>query len=220
MKKKLIKYSKLYLKIAIIMGLLVSCVGNMVVVDAHPVNPDWDGAAAAAYAKQYAIHYNKDFDSWDSDCTNFASQCVKAGLKPMDSTDEKPQKGGKINETSSKWYYKIGKGNKYVTTTSWVRCSGKHAFANYWDKYKVGAYKKLENVYSHASLGDVIQITLKDGTLKHSIVVTEVNRKTKTLKCSSHTKDYYNDSLDEIAKRAKKDWGEVKFTVFHFYSTY
>ncbi len=48
-----------------------------------PYNRD----AAAAYAKKWALGRNKeykDYENWGGDCTNFISQCLKAGDIPFD----------------------------------------------------------------------------------------------------------------------------------------
>jgi len=39
----------------------------------------YSGKDAAAYAKKHAKKYNTAYPAWDADCTNFVSQCVKAG---------------------------------------------------------------------------------------------------------------------------------------------
>ena len=41
----------------------------------------WNGNSAAAYSDQYAINYNNSYRAYSNDCTNFASQCLKAGGK-------------------------------------------------------------------------------------------------------------------------------------------
>ena len=164
---------------------------------------------AATYAKNYAKDYNPYYHAFSSDCTNFASQCVLEGKCLMDGDSKNsPKKKGNIVNTSSKWYYLSGGDqNNYVCTTSWCRCSGKNAFANYWDKYNIGCYKKLDNVRKNVSIGDVIQI-------KHSIIVTKIDK--KDIYCASHTADYPQKALAKINKNAKKSWGNVKYTIFHF----
>ena len=181
--------------------------------------PTYSGSEVAKYAKKYSKSYNENYHKFSSDCTNFASQCVYAGGKRMDGVSPKmiPRIGGKTVSDSKKWYYLNGKGrSNYICTTSWVRCSGKNAFNNYWNSYRVGTYKDLKNVRSSASVGDVIQIVLSDGTLKHSIIVTKKDKGDSEIYCSSHTSDYYNDSLASISRRANKSWGKVKYAIFHF----
>lgn len=187
-------------------------------VEASTIAPPraWCGKDAAAYAKKYAKNYNQNYHAWSSDCTNFASQCLAAGGKYMTGYT-KPKKGGKVITTSSDWYYHSGGAkNNYSCSTSWIRCSGSHAFANYWYSYKVGTFSKLANVRKNVSVGDVIQITLKNGTLKHSIIVSKKKQDGSEIYCASHTSDYAADSLAAINKRATKSWGKVTYTVFHF----
>ncbi len=198
--------------------MFVALMLNTVSVEAAVIAPPkkWDGAAAGSYAIKYATSPNKNYHEFLADCTNFASQCVSAGNKYMDcDAKQKPKKGGKVVSTSEKWYYVSG-GSKdnYVCTTSWCRCSGKQAFANYWYSYNVGAFAKLSNVRKNSSVGDVIQITKEDGTLQHSIIVSKKDK--SEIYCASHTSNYSADKLAEIDKRATKQWGKVKYTVFHF----
>lgn len=200
-------------------GLFITCGNNVVNAKNNATIsplPQWNGQNAATYAKNYAKDYNPYYHAFSSDCTNFASQCVLEGKCLMDGDSKNsPKKKGNIVNTSSKWYYLSGGDqNNYVCTTSWCRCSGKNAFANYWDKYNIGCYKKLDNVRKNVSIGDVIQITLKDGTLKHSIIVTKIDK--KDIYCASHTADYPQKALTKINKNAKKSWGNVKYTIFHF----
>lgn len=176
---------------------------------------EWNGDDAAAYAKKFATSYNTAFHSWSkSDCTNFASQCLAAGHQMM-TGGSLPKSGGNIETTADEWYYKSGQNkNTYACSTSWIRCSGKKIFATYWKKQKKGKYSSLANVRKNVSVGDVIQITLEDGTLKHSIIV--VKKKDGEVYCASHTKDYKSDALEEINKRARDHWGDCSYTVFHF----
>jgi len=56
----------------------------------------WNGIAAVNYSDAYAKTYNSSYRIYSEDCTNFASQCLKAGGKPY--------RDGPRTDYSS-WYY-------------------------------------------------------------------------------------------------------------------
>lgn len=179
--------------------------------------PSWDGVKAASYAKKYACTPNANYKYYTSggDCTNFASQCVFAGNKLKDSNGgNEPRKNGNIIETSTSWYY-YGDAEKFVASTSWIRCSGRHAFANYWEKYSIGTFSQLYNVRKNAKLGDVIQIVDPSGTIQHSVIVVEI--KNGEIYCASHTSDYANKPLVKIDVSATDRWGKCRYKMFHFH---
>jgi hypothetical protein len=202
-------------KIVYVLVLVVTLATQVIPVNASTIEKkkSWSGSRSAAYAKKYATSPNSKYHTFSSDCTNFASQCLFAGNKYMQGYTE-PKKGGKVVSISSKWYYFGEKSNTYACSTSWVRCSGSKAFVNYWYGSKVGTFSSLANVRKNVSVGDVIQITLKDGTLKHSIIVSE--KSSTEIRCASHTSNYSRDTLAAINKRATKSWGKLTYTVFHF----
>ena len=69
-------------------ALLASCVTTNTVADVAPTRSTtssiaYNAAAAATYARIYAMNYNSNFPSYASqggDCANFASQCIWAGF--------------------------------------------------------------------------------------------------------------------------------------------
>lgn len=93
-----------------------------------------------AYARQYAKSFNPKYKSYDSDCTNFASQCLVAGGLKMVKKDAIPEY--LTLETTSQWYHENIYGTFFVST-SFIRVSDFYA---YW-QYKSGAV-------SHSSKGD------------------------------------------------------------------
>ncbi|MCR5678336.1 MAG: amidase domain-containing protein [Agathobacter sp.] len=180
-----------------------------------PTFESWNGAAAARYGIKYAEEPNPMYDLFGSDCTNFASQCLYAGNKTMDSNGKnEPKKNGNIIQTSSTWYY-FGDAKKYVCTTSWLRCSGKNNFSNYWDAYRVGTFSTLANVRKNSRLGDVIQVVDKKGTSVHSLVVTKVSK--DEIYLSAHTSNRCNISLSRFSEMASNSWAGCKYAVFHFH---
>lgn len=204
--------------------------------------PKWDGAKAADYAIKHAEKkdVNKMYTVYSSDCTNFASQCVFHGGKymdiPFDYKKKMPKRGGEVYTTSKEWYYLCKKDydkkcksyTPFIASTSWVRCSGNNAFANYWYSYVNGTYRNLNNVRKEVSLGDVVQVVQKDGTIRHSLIVSDIKTKTvmennkKKKKVyeiyfASHSSFYKNKSLNDVDKSARKSYGQgVKYKVINF----
>lgn len=57
----------------------------------------YDGAAAGAYADQYAINPNSAYPLWNPDCTDFVSQALAAGSQPPIMT------GAQYDSTADWW---------------------------------------------------------------------------------------------------------------------
>jgi hypothetical protein len=65
------------------------------------VSAAYDPDAAAKYALKYANSYNTYYNQHSSDCTNFVSQCVKAGGIPQKFNSK--AKSGKVNNETDYW---------------------------------------------------------------------------------------------------------------------
>lgn len=116
----------------------------------------YDRVAAVAYARRWALDRNTayyDFEKNGGDCTNFASQCIYAGVKAMNFT---PVNG---------WYYR----SSYDRTASW---SGVEYLYNFLINNKsVGPYAHVVPL-EEAELGDIVQLGKQDGDFYHTPVIT------------------------------------------------
>lgn len=130
-------------------GVLIN--GNII-----KVNAAYDGEKAADYAVEHAAsdNYNKDYHKFDSDCTNFVSQCVYTGGIEQEEIDINKVKYTDLNDvwkTKSKWCYTkvtrktelfgypIYKKTGWVCTSTWSVVSKEsdakwYGFYNYMTK--------------------------------------------------------------------------------------
>lgn len=111
--------------------------------------------AAVDYARRWWNSANPAYPTFQVDCTNFISQCLRAGGAPM---------SGYPNRTKGWWIQ--GKTWSY----SW---SVAHALKNYLETSKAGLRAKRVNSPSELELGDVICYDFEgDGRVNHSTIVT------------------------------------------------
>jgi hypothetical protein len=132
--------------------------------------------AAVNYAYDYAFSRNPkyyDYSNLGGDCTNFISQCVFAGINVMNYT--------KITG----WYYN----NASDRTASWTAADifGKFLIANNGSGPMGSLVKDTE-----LEIGDVIQLSFKDGVFTHSLLVVSIYPE---ITISTHTNDAYDRPL-------------------------
>lgn len=143
---------------------------------------EYDREAAVAYARQWAFRRNPayyNFDKIGGDCTNFASQCLFAGVGVMNYT---PDLG---------WYY-ISPSNRAAAWT------GVEYFYNFLTGNKEGvgdgAGPFAEEVsLSQLQIGDFIQFGRGTGDFYHTPIVVGFSGRTPLL--AAHTYDAYNRLL-------------------------
>lgn len=121
--------------------------------------------AAAAYAKKWAIERNKeykDYEEYGGDCTNFISQCLRAGEIPFDHS-------GKDDLT--KWYWYSDK----TRTPSWTAAEPfyKYVASNNRESTKNYGIYAVEADYNELELGDIVQL-IYEGRAYHNMIITEV----------------------------------------------
>lgn len=126
-------------------------------------------SAAISYAKKYAVTPNSSYKTYSTDCTNFASQILKAGNAP----------------TSVTW-------KPY--TASWTAA---HNFETYWysrsnKQYATGNFNTLS---ANLQAGDFIIVDWeKDGRYNHVAFVVASGSKTSSgyydVTIAQHTKNY------------------------------
>ena len=155
--------------------------------------------AAVSYALQYALSYNPNYPNFGNlggDCTNFVSQCLRAGGITMHY--------GATFSTNS-WYLRSG--NDY--SSAWTT-------ANILKDYLYMAGGKINAVRLNSTTGldrgDLIQLTDASGKATHSLIVSSVISSTSGNKyfVCAHTENVRNVSLTQYAARTKiyhKIWG-------------
>ncbi|MCM8711149.1 amidase domain-containing protein [Clostridium sp. SYSU_GA19001] len=153
----------------------------------------YNGENAVRYALTYALNPNPEYKYFSShgegggNCSNFVSQCLKAG-------------GAPFAYDSSPWWYK---GNTW--SVSWAV-----AHALYWT-LKVRAKKKMKGLKAFEvpsieslSLGDLIQYEDYKEIIYHSAIVTAftIDRGIKVPLISQNT--YNARNISYIKPKAKK----------------
>lgn len=138
----------------------------------------YNRAAAAAYAKQWALGRNPryyDFDPVGGDCTNFVSQCLFAGVGVMNFA---PLYG---------WYYR----SSYDRTPSWTGVDYLWTFLTRNEGYGPFGY---ETDRADVLVGDLIQLGTEEGRFYHSLLITRVNP--QVLVCA-HSDDALDRPLED-----------------------
>lgn len=135
----------------------------------YAANFSYNKNAAISYAKTYGPNFNRNYNYYTSDCTNFASQVLLAGGAPKNST----------------WQ---------PYTASWTAA---HNFTTYWysrsnSQYATGSFNTLT---ANCSAGDfIIGDWEKDGRYNHVAFVVASGSKTSAgyydLTIAQHTSDY------------------------------
>ena len=149
----------------------------------------YDRQAAVSYAHQWALRYNPaygNFTEYGGDCTNFASQVIHAGGKPMDYSGP------------HKWFYQ----SLNNRTPSWA---GVDEIYSYLSKNTSGGASARVVSLNEVKPGDIVQLDFDDATwdYNHSPVVVkvmEVGNPSKIL-VSAHTINRDNYPLANYSYR-------------------
>jgi hypothetical protein len=142
----------------------------------------YSGAAAAAYARKWALSTNSAYPRFGNDCTNFVSQSTEAGGWTM--------MGGSCSDrkNNSVWWY--GSSNCWWPG---VRASYTWAGAqNFYDFTSTSGRGTAAGAVSDLNIGDVLQMKFDGSTnVGHSMVVTD--KKNGNLFLSYHTSDHLDE---------------------------
>ncbi|MGG0738931.1 amidase domain-containing protein [Niallia taxi] len=115
----------------------------------------YDRRKAVQYAEKWWNSYNPAYHQFEVDCTNYISQCVRAGGAPMRGY---PNRGNGWWMQNNSWSY------------SW---SVANAFPRYLEASKQGLKAKVVSDVSQLKLGDVICYDFEgDGKYNHTTIVT------------------------------------------------
>ncbi|KAF0193390.1 MAG: hypothetical protein FD169_2534 [Bacillota bacterium] len=141
----------------------------------------YDRIKAVQYADAYWNQYNPayiDFSLLGGDCTNYVSQCLRAGNVPDDVSGHQ----------GSQWWYNL---NTHQYTPSWTSVS---ALYNYLMFNTLGGPKgTIATDPMLIARGDLVQTDFQqDGTWDHSAIVTEVwYEDTAYIYVNAHTTNRY-----------------------------
>lgn len=146
----------------------------------------YDRDAAVQYALAYALNPNPSYVYFEgNDCTNFISQCLRAGGAKNDFNNTHP------------WWYNSGQTSIcwavaaslfwYIRTRSDRNLFGIKAQTFYINDYDTYASK----IEGRVVLGDLIQYRNTKGIIQHSTIITAFDKKGEPL-VSQHTRNGKN----------------------------
>lgn len=191
------------LKNAALIALSLSIFSTSTMADAPRKSP-WNYSAASNYALQWAYSRNPAYINFTNDCTNFASQALRAGGWKDTAT--------LISTQMHSWFYKSS--TNYAQT--WSTANGlKNRIVN---GYETGATKLgrsfgglgPEYLNNQIRVGDIIFADWEgDGIYNHTMVVTSVSY-SETL-VSYHSTDRKNYSMADVAASSPN----AQFLVYH-----
>ncbi|MGN0732900.1 MAG: amidase domain-containing protein [Emergencia sp.] len=167
----------------------------------------YSAAAAANYATTYAKVYNRAvYPVYGSDCTNFVSQCLKAGGIPTVGTNSTTG----TYASTTKWYCKCtydpganaANARQYAVTTSWIRVSDFNTYMTSVAKDK--SYKStMAGLYNNCRVGDVVQlVSSTSGTAYHTVIISK--RDSTTAYYCGHSSDKKNEPISTIFSNTNK----------------
>lgn len=136
-----------------------------------PENP-LNGSSIQSYAQTWANSYNTaEYVTQDSDCTNFASQCLYAGgLAKTYQTSDKTANG--YVDTTSRWFYfNNSSSSKYSASTSWVRVVDLYSYLS--PNYAVFETSDGDTMSRYLNKGFLLQGKHLIGSYSHSVIVTK-----------------------------------------------
>ncbi|MBC1306445.1 DNRLRE domain-containing protein [Listeria booriae] len=174
---------------------------------------------AVAYAKKWYSKRNGNYNSYNSDCTNFVSQCIYSGGKPEKVF--KPVPYG-TKSTTSYWYSqhvytKVYSQRRYVyyktiqVSSSWINVSDFHG---YWkSRANVRTYTDVNSAIKFAKPGDVIQYK-KKGASRYFHSVLAVEKKNGTVYTASHTSNYYGMNIKSTMSQQSMRGASIRVIQF------
>ena len=136
----------------------------------------YDREKAVEYARKWALSRNPqylNYDDFGGDCTNFISQCLFAGK-------------GQMNFRRYGWYY-IDGNNK---SPSWT---GVRFLYEFLINNKYEGPKGILITREELEIGDVIQLSFRNGVFGHSLIVTSLDN--DEIRVCAHTIDSKNRLL-------------------------
>lgn len=156
------------------------------VVDVNPED-DYDVLKAVAYARMYAFETNPAYGQFESNCTNFVSQCLVAGGFTMKGKPKVSEKNRwDVSGNEAEWYSGSKKCENdglmhYSMSETFVKTD---AFFKYFTENQGYEYTVYDNNYSgnikcykEIAAGDVLVLYNGDGTVAHLGLVSGIGDK-------------------------------------------
>lgn len=172
--------------------------------DTLATKQSFSSSKAISYAKKHARNPNTPaYPAYGSDCTNFVSQCIKAGGKSFTyapSYKTKPDKYGTTKYWYSYHYTSSNPYHRYKQSTAFMRVSD---FYTYWKNKgaNIISCKNRTTLQDKAKLGDVVQLAKKNSSGKtvyyHTIIIT--GGKKGDWKYSARSNSAVDASISKIA---------------------
>ncbi len=147
---------------------------------------EYDREAAVAYARRWAFTRNPayyNFDRLGGDCTNFASQCLFAGIGIMNYT---PELG---------WFYRSL--NERAAASTGVEFFYRFLIANVEGVGNGAGPFGQEVSLNEIEIGDFLQLGRETGDFYHTPVVVGFSRGVPLV--AAHTNDAYGRRLDSYS---------------------
>ncbi|MDO4282223.1 MAG: amidase domain-containing protein [Clostridia bacterium] len=149
-------------------------------------NSSYNFRKAVEYSNRYFMASNSDYLYFETNCTNFVSQCLVAGGIEPDFVDIDLGEDEflKLIATNEKWYCKSyhfsdDKPDSFLISTSFIRVND---FIKYWEKTKnvrVDYYdlteENIKKAEKQTHAGDVIAIFSTSDKTDHLAIVSDVN---------------------------------------------
>ena len=161
-------------------------------------------------SKNYALKWwnsaNPGYKNFGSDdCTNFVSQCVRAGGWP--------ERGKYKYWSSSSWYYDWGRRPGYSNTWTVANDFSKFLAIYSWRGRMYSLRHKPWNRYFQ--VGDIVQIDYsRDGRWDHTMIVTKID--SNDMYMTYHSRNTRNKPLTQIMAK----YPNAQFMGYQLYNSF
>lgn len=167
----------------------------------------YDPVAAVAYSYEYSTKRNPEYADFDSNCTNYISQCLVAGGKSMDEAVQ-PKSNVRItyHNQKTKWFSCFietvpERWKEFSVSTSFCRTE---AFVEYWTKQRgmsLSIYSNemsgLISLYNRAEAGDIVILYDAKDKIVHLCLISV--RADDRLLLNANTIDYCDHNILKIS---------------------
>lgn len=145
---------------------------------------------ARAYAEKYYNKYNPAYPRFSNDCTNFVSQILHAGGRPM-----KGKTTTTLVRDTKAWFVMKRPDGSFSRSTSWSTVVDLYAHLTRTQPAYSSTSKS--NIIKNAKSGDVIQFK-KKGADRYTHAMWIYQKSSSNLLLSGHTSNYLKRSFNAI----------------------
>ena len=177
------------------MGLVVSTITMTSHINLYA---SYDANAAVAYANQYAEKPNNwDYRYFpDVDCTNFVSQCAKAGGAIMRNQPSNCYLKRSVIKDDEAWFH-LFDGYHYLITQSWTVVD---EFYKYWKTHSGATYSAnctIDQLKLIVRKGDIIQCA-RGSKFSHSVICTANGNPKNSYDLDKITLSYHSNNRKNV----------------------